>query len=91
MIGLPIIQFSRLPERFELVLDAVCGERRLAKDTYGFEGWPAVLEVVFDDSNESVGDNDNVNLYMDCIFGFSLERFDLEMYYIHLKNSSTCT
>ena len=78
-IELPIIRFDSLFERVEQVLDAVHGERRLAKDTHDFEDGPANLEVVLNNGNEAVGDDSNVYLYADCIFGFSPETLDLEM------------
>ena len=74
-----IFRLGRLLERLEQVLDAVHGERRLAKDTHDFEHWPANLEVVLDDGNEAVGDDGDMNLYAHCILRFSPESFDLEM------------
>ena len=68
-----------LSERLEQVLDAVRGERRLAKDTHDLEHWPANLEVVLDDGNEAVGDDGDVNLYAHSILGFSPEPLDLEV------------
>ena len=60
---LPVICFlCLLSERFKEVTDAVCGERRLAKDTHDFEDGPANLEVVLDDGNETVGDDGHVYL-----------------------------
>lgn len=78
-IELPIIRLGSLLERLEQVLDAVRGERRLAKDTHDLEHWPANLEVVLDDGNEAVGDDGDVNLYAHSIFGFSPEPLDLEV------------
>jgi len=78
-IELPIIRLGSLLERVEQVLDAVRGERRLAKDTHDLEHWPANLEVVLDNGNEAVGDDGDVNLYAHSIFGFSPEPLDLEM------------
>lgn len=78
-IELSIFRLGRLLERLEQVLDAVHGERRLAKDTHDFEHWPANLEVVLDDGNEAVGDDGDMNLYAHCILRFSPESFDLEM------------
>ena len=78
-IELPIIWLSSNLERLEQVLDAVRGERRLTKDTHDFKDWSANLEVVFDDGNEAVCDDCNVNLYAHSILGFSPEPLDLEM------------
>ena len=68
-----------LSERLEQVLDAVCGECRLTKDTHDFKDGSANLEVVLDDGNETVCDDCNVNLYADRILGLSPESFDLEV------------
>ena len=68
-----------LSERLEQVLDAVCGECRLTKDTHDFKDGSANLEVVLDDGNETVCDDCHVNLYADRILGLSPESFDLEV------------
>lgn len=78
-IELPIIRLGSLFERFEQVLDAVRGERRLAKNPHDLEHWPANLEVVLDNGNEAVGNDSDMNLYAHCILRFSPESFDLEM------------
>ena len=78
-IELSIILFDRLLERLEQVQDAVCGERRLAKDTHDLEDGPANLEVVLDDGNEAVSDDGHMYLYAYCILGFSPETLDLEV------------
>ena len=66
-------------ERLEQVTDAVRGECRLAKNAHDFDNRPANLEVVFDDSNEAVGDDGNVYLETHCILGLSPKSFDLKM------------
>lgn len=77
---LSVIQIFRLLlERLEQVNDAVRGECRLAKDAHDFDDRPANLEVVFDDSNEAVGDDGNVYLDTHCILGLSPKSFDLKM------------
>ena len=78
-IELPIIRLGILFEWLKQVLDAVRGERRLAKDPHDLEHWPANLEVVLDNGNEAVGDDGDMNLYAHSIFGFSPEPLDLEM------------
>ena len=50
---------------------AVRGEHRLAKDTHDLELWPANLEVVPDDGNETAYDDCYMNLYADGILGLS--------------------
>lgn len=77
---LSVIQIFRLLlERLEQVNDAVRGECRLAKDAHDFDDRPANLEVVFDDSNEAVGDDGNVYLDTHCVLGLSPKSFDLKM------------
>lgn len=77
---LSIIQIFCLQlERLEQVTDAVRGECRLAKNAHDFDNRPANLEVVFDDSNEAVGDDGNVYLDTHCILGLSPKSFDLKM------------
>ena len=78
-IELLIIRLDSLIKGSEQVMDAVRGERRLAKDTHDLEHRSADLEVVFDDSNEAVGDDGNMNLYAHSILRFSPESLDLEM------------
>lgn len=78
-IELPVIRLFSLSGRQEKVSYAVRGERRLAKDTHDFEDGSANLEVMFDDGNEAVGNDGNVYLYADCIFGFTPETLDLEV------------
>lgn len=69
--------FRLLLERLEQIPDAVRGECRLAKDAHDFDDRPANLEVVFDDSNEAVGDDSNVYLDTHCVLGLSPKSFDL--------------
>lgn len=77
---LSVVRIFRLQlERLEQVTDTVCGECRLAKNAHDFDNRPANLEVVFDDSNEAVGDDGNVYLDTHCILGLSPKSFDLKM------------
>ena len=79
-IELPIILLVRFSfERLEEVSDAVCGECGLAKDTHNLDDRPADFEVMLNDGNEAVGDNGNVYLYADSIFGLAPESFDLKV------------
>ena len=76
---LSIILFDSLFERLKQVMDAVHGERRLAKDTHDLEDGSANLEVMLDDSNEAVGDDGHVYLYADCVFKLSPKALELKM------------
>ncbi len=84
-IELPIFRFGSLSERLKQVLDAVRGERRFAKDTHDLEHRPANLEVVFDDGNEAVGNDCDMNLYADGTLGLSPESLDSEMLFDPLE------
>ena len=77
---LSVISFlSLLFERFEQFSDAVHGKCRLTKDTHDFDDWSANLKVMFDNCNETVGDDCNVYLYAHGIFRLSPETLDLKM------------
>jgi len=78
-IELPIIRLSSFFKRLKQVLDAVRGERRLAKYPHDLEHWPANFGVVLDNGNEAVGNDGDMNLYAPCILRFSPKSFDLEM------------
>lgn len=78
-IELPIIRFDSILERLEQIMDAVHGERRLAKDSHDLEDGSANLKVMLNDGNEAVGDNGHVYLYADCVFRFSPKALDLKM------------
>ena len=78
-IELPIIGIICLLKREEEALDAVRGEYRLAKDTHDLEHRSANLEVVFNNGNETVGDDGDMNLNSDSIFRLSPKPFDPEM------------
>lgn len=71
--------FHLMLERLEQIKDAVRDECRLAKDAHDFNHRPANLEVVFDDSNEAVGDDGNVYLDTHCVLGLSPKSFDLKI------------
>ena len=78
-IELPIIGVICLLKREKKVPDAVRGERRLAKDTHDLEHRSANLEVVFNDSNEAISDDGDMNLDADGIFRLSPKSLDSEM------------
>ena len=78
-IELSIIGVISLLKWEEEVSDAVRGEHRLAKDTHDLEHRPANLEIVFNDGNEAVGDDGDMNLDADGIFRLSPKSLDPEM------------
>ena len=78
-IELPIIGIISLLKREEKVSDAVRGEHRLAKDTHDLEHRSANLEVMFNDGNETVGDDGDMNLDADGILRLSPKSLDTEM------------
>lgn len=63
--------FRLLLDRLEQITDAARGECRFTKDAHDFDNRPANLKVVFDDSNETVGDDGNVYLDTHCVLGLS--------------------
>lgn len=63
--------FRFLLEKLDQITDAVRGECRLAKDAHDFDNRPTKLKVMFDDSNETVGDDGNVYLDTHCVLGLS--------------------
>lgn len=67
------------PEGLEQVSDTVRGECRLAKDAHDLKHWSADFEVMFDDGNEAVRNDGNMNLNTHGILGLSPEPLDLEM------------
>ena len=89
-IELPIIGIICLLKREEEPLDAVRGEYRLAKDTHDLEHRSANLEVVFNNGNETVGDDGDMNLNSDSIFRLSPKPFDPEMLLDSFEKQLTC-
>ena len=78
-IELPIIGIISLLKREEKVSDAVRGEHRLAKDTHDLEHRSSNLEVMFNDGNETIGDDGDMNLDADGILRLSPKSLDTEM------------
>ena len=69
----------------EEVSDAVCGKCGLAKYAHDLNDRPADFKVMLDDGNEAVGDNGNVYLDSDGIFGLSPESLDLKVLFNPLE------
>ena len=78
-IELSIIRLDILLERLKQALYVVHSESRLAQDAHDFKHWPANLEVMGNDGNESVWYDGHMYLNADCVIGFSPETLDLEM------------
>ena len=78
-IELVIIGIICLLKWEEQVSNAVRGEHRLAKDTHDLEHRSANLEVMFNDGNETVGDDGDMNLDADGILRLSPKSLDTEM------------
>lgn len=82
--------FRLLLERLEQITGAVRSECRLAKNAHDHDDRPANLEVVFDDSNEAVGDDGNVYLDTHCVLGLSPKSFDQKMLFDPFGKQLTC-
>ena len=79
-IKLPVISLLGLNlERFKQVSDAVCGKYRLAKDAHDFNNWSANLKVMFNDCNEAICDDRDMNLNSNGILRLTPESLDLKM------------
>ena len=77
-LQLPVIQRFFLPSLEELV-QLVLDQQGASKNAHDFEDWPFQLEVVFNDCDEAVSDDCDVDLYAHRIFRLSPELFDTEM------------
>ena len=66
-------------ERFKQVSDIVLDQQRTTQNAHDLVDGPADLKVVFDDSDEAIGDNGNVYLYAYSILGLSPEGFDSQV------------
>jgi len=54
-------------------------QQGIAKDTHDLDDRPAKFEVVFNDCNQTIGDDSDMYLYFDSILRFSPKGFDSEM------------
>ena len=79
-IQLAVIILAVIPlARPEEVMDIVRGESRLAKDAHDLKHGSAHLEVVLNDGNEAIGDDGDMYLDADSVFGLSPEPLNLEV------------
>lgn len=75
-LKLPIIGFLPILRRGEKFRDVIFGEQGTAKDSHDLHDWSAQLEVVLNDSDETVCDDGNMNLDTYRIVALSPERLD---------------
>ena len=78
-LKLPIIGFLPILRRGEKLHDVILGEQGTAQDSHDLHDWPVQLEVVLDDSDETVCDDGNMNLNTHRIVALSPERLDPEV------------
>lgn len=63
----------------EEFFDSVFGEQRAAEDAHDFHDRAIEFKVVFNDSDEAIGDDGHMNLYADGILRFTPECLDSEV------------
>lgn len=66
-------------ERFKQVSDIVLDQQRATQNADDLVDRPADLKVVFDDSDEAIGDNGNMYWYADSILGLAPKSFDSQV------------
>ena len=76
---LPIIGLLLILRRGEKLHDVILGEQGTTQDPHDLHDGAAKFEVVFDDSDETVCDDGNMNLDAYRIVALSPERLDLEV------------
>ena len=76
---LPIIGLLLILRRDEKLHDVILGEQGTTQDPHDLHDGAAKFEVVFDDSDETVCDDGNMNLDAYRIVALSPERLDLEV------------
>ena len=73
-IKLPVIIFLHFHEgSFEKLIDVILDKQRVSKDTHDLK------MVMFNDTNETVCDDGNIDLDTDCILALTPKGLDLEM------------
>ena len=76
---LSIIRISLVLKWGEEVHNVVFGKQGAAQNSHDLNDWATKLEVVFNDTDETVCDDGNVNLNAHCIVALTPERLDLEV------------
>ena len=87
---LPIIGFLPILGRGEKLHDVILGEQGAVQDSHDLYDWTLKLEIVLNDSDETVCDNGNMNLDTHSIVTLSPEKFAPEMLLDPFEKSSTC-
>ena len=79
-IKLPIIVFFILHEgMFEKFVDVILDKQGVSKNAHGLNNRAVDLIIMFNDTNETVRDDSDMNLDTDGIFAFAPEGLNLEM------------
>ena len=63
----------------EQLLDAVFDQQGAAQNSHDLEDSSVEFEVVLDNSDETIGDDGNMDLYSNGVLGFAPKGFDFEM------------
>lgn len=79
-LKLPVIlRFSLQTYRFEQFVNVISDEQGVSQNTHDLDNRPSDFMLVLDDTDETVCDDGNMDLYSDCIFTFTPKRLDSEM------------
>ena len=78
-LKLSIIGFLLVLRRGEKFHDVILGEQGTAQDSHDLHNWSAQLEIVLNDSDETVCDDGNMDLDTYSIVTLSPERLDLKV------------
>ena len=79
-IKLPVIVFLFLHDvRFEKFIDVILDKQRVSKNAHDLNDWASNLMVMFNDTNEAVCDDSDMDLNTDGIFAFAPEGLNPEM------------
>lgn len=87
---LTIICFLIILRRGEEVHNVVFGKQGPAQDSHDLHDWTSMLEIVLNDSDETVCDDDNMNLIRTALSLSPHKDLTQRCCLIHLKNTSTC-
>jgi hypothetical protein len=74
-----VIIIVSICQRSQELLDGIFDQQGIAKDTHDLNHRSVQFEIVFNNSDKTVGDDSDMYLYPDCIFRFSPKGFDTKM------------